>query len=95
MDDERNDLEARLRRATAKVLQSDTARNLLTDARVRRAMSMAVDAGRQVSREAAIFGRELARAAEALRGPGTVSDDLADLKAQLDRLRNRRQGDER
>jgi hypothetical protein len=81
------DIRDRMNDAAGKVLQTETARNLLSDTRVQRALVQALRLGGQIRAEAKSLGREIRQIRAAIRGPETVDDDLATLKRELDARR--------
>lgn len=87
------DIKDRVNDAAERVLQTETARNVLADTRVQRALVQALRLGSQIRAEAKSLGREMRQIRSAIRGPETVDDDLATLKRELDGRRSASNGD--
>lgn len=88
-----NQLRERASAVVSQILQTDTARTVLADARVQRAIRTAWVAGHQAKREWSIFRRELTRARALLEAQNQpVVDDLEAMKRELDGIAERRRG---
>lgn len=83
-----DDLKKRVNETAQSVLQSEQVQRVMNDERFQSAVASAVDVGRQARDEVQLLGEQL-RDLIAQQNEGPASDDTADLKRELDAIRER------
>ena len=82
-----DDLKKRLSDTAQSVLESEQVQRVMSDERVQSAVASAIEVGRQAREEVEVLGGQL-RDLVAQQGSGPAADDTAELKRELDEIRD-------